>query len=261
MASPSGLDPLETVSRRYDLLTALESGPGTKTDLEVATDASRSTIGRGVRELEMLGLLGQNDGRLRLTTAGQLAIAEFRATRNALESVVDVSHLLAGVPTDAPLSMALLDGATIHEPSRMTPNQPLERIASRLQNAVRFRSIAAAEPIPQFRRVLTDRTIDGELEAEVVFTDELLSFVLENHGSALERVLQTGRFHGSVVESIPYGLVLLETPTAAYTFVVVADNGETAGVIENDSEAAYEWGSDVFRRFREVAVRLPSAGE
>ncbi|WP_252700027.1 helix-turn-helix transcriptional regulator [Natronosalvus vescus] len=261
MASPSRSNPLETISRRYDLLAALEADPGTKADLEATTDSSRSTVDRGVRELMTFGLLERDEGRLRLTMAGRLALSAFRDARNALESVVDVSHLLAAVPTDAPLSMALLEGATIHEPSRLTPNQPLETIANRLQDAVRFRGIAATEPIPQFRRILTERTIAGHLDAEVVFTDELLSFVLDDHGASLERVFQTGRFHGHVVESIPYGLVLLETTTTAYTFVVVTDDGETVGVIENDSEAAYEWGSDVFRRFQAAGVRLPSGGE
>ncbi|MFC7213650.1 helix-turn-helix transcriptional regulator [Saliphagus sp. GCM10025334] len=256
MTSPSPAAPLEVVSRRHPLLAALETGPRAKGDLLDAIDCSSSTLDRAIRELETSHFLERRDGSVRLTTAGRLALEEYRRSQRALESITSASHVLQFAPPDAPLSMAVLEGATIHEPSSHAPNAPVERIADRMRDADRVWALGATERTPQFRRILADQTADGDLAVEVVLTDDLLSFLLETSTDALERFLEVDAFEAATVEEIPYGLAVLELPAKTYTFVTLTNEGDVQGVIENDSQAAYEWGRDAFRQIRSTATAL-----
>ncbi|UTF54638.1 helix-turn-helix transcriptional regulator [Natronosalvus rutilus] len=256
MTAPSPAEPLEVVSRRHPLLAALEAGPRPKGDLLDAVDCSSSTLDRAIRELETCHFLERRDGSVRLTTAGRLALEEYRRSQRALESITAASHVLQFAPPDAPLSMAVLEEATIHEPSSHAPNAPVERIADCMRDADRAWALGATERTPQFRRILNEQTTDGDLAVEVVLTDDLLSFLLEAHTNALERFLEVDAFEAATIEEIPYGLAVLETPTKPYTFVTLTNEGDVQGVIENDSQAAYEWGRELFQQVRSAATAL-----
>ena len=254
--SSPDLAPLVTVTHRADLLAALEAAPLGKDQLTARLDCSRSTVDRGVRELEAHSMVRRRDQQVALTAAGELALEEYRRSQSVLRSLDAAGSLLTFVSASAPLSPALFQGATIHEPDPHAPNRPIERIAHLFREAHRVRGLVAEERIPTFRRVLTERTVAGDLEAELVFTDELLAYVIEAYGETLQRVLSTGAFEGYAADEIPYGMALLETSRASYTFVVVTHGDEVRGVIENDTRAAYEWASGVFRRYRAQATRL-----
>uniref|UniRef100_UPI00387DD061 transcriptional regulator FilR1 domain-containing protein n=1 Tax=Halovalidus salilacus TaxID=3075124 RepID=UPI00387DD061 len=90
-----------------------------------------------------------------------------------------------------------------------------------------------------------------------MFTVDLASFVISTYPTATEELLTAGDVGISVRESIPYELVVLETPTRSEAFVfVLNDAAEIRGAIRNDAEAALEWAHDAFRRLRATATPL-----
>lgn len=255
--SHSGRTVLETVSRRRNVLERLEEGPDRKRNLVESLDSSRSTIDRAMRELERLSLVERADGGYRLTATGRLALAEHRRSLESLDAIAGVSDLLENVPPEAPMSVDALRGATVHEPEPHAPNEPLEAIAASLETADRFRGFAAAERGPRFRELLYERTVDGDLDAEILLTDDLVAFLLENRPEVVRDVVVRGGLDVYSLPSIPYGLGIVETPSSSRAFVVVYDGAaDVRAVIRNDSPTALEWANDVYRRFRAMATRL-----
>ncbi|MFC4249180.1 helix-turn-helix transcriptional regulator [Natribaculum luteum] len=248
---------LETITRRRSLLAALEDGPRDKRDIVDALECSRSTIDRAIRELEWLAFVDRTDGAYRLTVAGQLALAEHRRRLESIDAIARVADLLEYVPHDAPMAPSMLEGATVHEREPHAPNEPLEEIASLIGTADRLRGFAAADRIPQFRHQLYDRTLDGTLDAEVLFTDELTTFLLEDRPREIRKLLVDGTLDIYSIQSIPYGLGIVETQSSSQAFVVVQNEAaEVQGVIQNDSPAALEWADAVYRRHRATATKL-----
>lgn len=259
MRSPgSTLDVLRTVSRRRPLLAALESGPSDKRTLCESLECSRSTVDRGVRELEWLEFVRRDDETYRLTTAGRLALAEHRHSTDVLESIAGTSDLLADVPQDASMSAALLTGARTLEPPSHAPTKPLQSIVDLVGSADRVRGLKSAERIPRLREQLRDRVVDGDLDGEGVVTLEFARYIRETYPDWFREVVVDGGFDLYTVESIPYELVLVETPTTSRVFLFVLDDSTAIqGILENDTTAAFEWAQRTYRQFRASATPLP----
>ena len=258
MRPPSStLDVLQTITRRRPLLEALENEPRDKQALCELLGCSRSTIDRGVRELEWLQFLRRDEGTYRLTVAGRLALAEQRRSAETLESISDAGELLTDVPRDAPMSAALLAGARTIEPPPHAPAKPLRAIVDLVGSAERVRGVSAAERVPQLRTQLYDGVVDGDLEGEAVVTAEFARFIQEEYPDWLTDVVIDGGFDLHVIESVPYELALVETPSESRVFVFVHDESTAIrGLIENETPEAFEWGERVYRKFRDASTPL-----
>ena len=249
-----GQSVLETVAQRYPVLETLEGDPRNKRDLVEDLDCSRSTIDRAVRELESLGLIERIDGDYRLTIAGDLVLEKYRSSVEAVDSIAGVSDVFDYVPRGAPMAACVLEGARIDRPEPHAPNEPLRRVAKQVTADVdRFRGISGSERIPHFREHLYEHTVDGTLDAEVVITDQIATFLLSNHPTQVQDVITDGDFDFHVIDSVPYGLIILETPTRSVMFLVIyAEPGVI--VIENNSREAIEWADGIYRRYRAIAT-------
>ncbi|TYL38502.1 transcriptional regulator [Natronococcus pandeyae] len=258
MRPPSStLDVLQTVTRRRPLLEALESEPRDKQALCESLECSRSTVDRGIRELEWLQFLRRDEGTYRLTVAGRLALAEQRRSAETLESIGDASELLADVPRGAPMSAALLAGARTIEPPSHAPAKPLQAIVDLVSSAERVRGVSAAERVPQLRTQLYDSVVDGDLEGEAVVTAEFARFIREEYPDWVTDVVIDGGFDLHVIDSVPYELALVETPSESRVFVFVHDESTAIrGLIENETPEAFEWGERVYREFRDASTPL-----
>ncbi|WP_247002618.1 helix-turn-helix transcriptional regulator [Halosolutus gelatinilyticus] len=257
MSSPSPtLDVLETVARREPLLSSLAEQPRDKRDLVDHLDCSRSTIDRAVRELEWLEFVDRTDGTYRLTAAGRLALAEHRRSAAVFESIETRSHLLGHMPPDAPMSAAMLEGSEATEPPSHAPNEPLQELTCYLDRADRVRAIAGAERIPQLRRRLYDRTVNGDLDAELLMTDDLAEFIVAEYPEQVHDLAVAGAVDFYVVDSLPYELTIFELPTGSQVFLFAIQETDIKAVLTNDSQAALEWATGVYRRFRTSAKKL-----
>lgn len=257
MRSPrSRLDVLDTVTRRQKLFSSLADQPRSKRELVDHLDCSRSTIDRAVRELEWLEFVRREDGVYRLTAAGGLALSEHRRSVSRFESISTVSSMLRYVPRDAPMSTAMLDGATATEPPSHAPTEPLQQLAGFLDRADRVRGITGAERAPLLRKRLYDRTINGTLDAELLVTDDLAAFMKAEYPEQLYDLIVDGGMDFYVIETLPYELTIVELPTESRVLLFILDEMEIEAVIENDSQAAREWANDVYRRFRATATEL-----
>lgn len=254
MVPASDGDVVDTLSRRTRILRVLGCEPRSKRDLVEALGLSRSTVDRGVRELEMLGFVERCGEGYRLSPGGRLARTEYDRTGEALEAIGDAADLLKHLPRDAPMSTRLLEGATIQVPEPHAPTEPFEALVPLLDDATRFRGVAGTERLPALRDVLYERTVEGDLDAEAVFTECLTEFLVDSHPETTRSVIADGGFDIYALPEIPYGLGIFETPTYSCALVVVhEDPAEVYGIIQNDSPAALDWAEATYRRLRDAA--------
>ncbi|MXV61691.1 transcriptional regulator [Natronorubrum sp. JWXQ-INN-674] len=261
MPSPhSDRDVLRTVAQRRALLEALADGPRQKRDLVERLDCSRSTVDRGVRELEQVEFVRREEGAsggYRLTAAGRLALEAYRRSVETFEAIGEATEVLGYVPRDAPMSSALLEGARVTEPPSHAPYEPLERLVDEISVANRIRGVIAAERTPKTRTQLYDRTVEGDLDVEAVLAEDLASFLIEQHPEQVRDVILEGAFDMYAVESVPYEFTIIETPTESKVFVfILNETAEIRGVITNETDAALEWASDVYAQIRATARPL-----
>ncbi|AHG01095.1 hypothetical protein HALLA_16310 [Halostagnicola larsenii XH-48] len=252
-------DVLRTVAKRSPLLERLADGPADKRELIAVLDCSRSTIDRAIRELELVDCIRRCEDGFRLTVAGRLALAEHRRSRQTFESIAKLSDLLHDLPAETPISAEMVRGATLLEVPAHAPNEPLEEITDLVDRAERFRGMGAADRTPTLRHQFRDRSVNGELEAELVLTEDLARVIFTEHSELLQNGALDSGLDIYTAPTIPYELSIVETPTESVVFVIPFNDDLThRGVIRNDSTAALEWADGVFRRHRATATPLSS---
>ncbi|OIB57890.1 hypothetical protein [Natrialba sp. SSL1] len=135
---------LAIVRRRASLLRRLATAPARPSALTTELELSRSTIDRGLSELQRAALIERAtvDGQCqyRLTVAGDLALSSFEQLSDRLTQATRRSELLAELPPSADLSWHVLDGATAVT-AATEPAQVAESLS--IETELEFESLAS----------------------------------------------------------------------------------------------------------------------
>lgn len=250
-------DLVRRLAARRDLLAALEERPRRVGDLAATLDPSRSTLDRRLTDLAVLGLVERTDDAYRLTLAGRAALVRLDRLADRFETIDGARAVIASIPPDAPFSFDVLEGATVCTPDPHAPNELFEPLVDGLEHARRYREFSGAERLPRLRRLIHERSVDDDLEAEVILTEDLAAFAVETRPEVVAETMRRGGVDVYTIPSLPYRLSVVETPARSDVFVVAYGDGvDVTGVVRNDSEAAAEWADRTFRRVREEATPL-----
>lgn len=249
-------DLMAVVDRRGDVLRALDDGPHEKHRLEGRLDVSRSTIDRGIRELEALDLIERSDDGYGRTLPGDLALAEYEQFSERMAGLVEGAGLLAAVDPAAEVDPAMLAGSRIVQADMTAPERPSEVLYGIVERSTAVRGFAPSVH-PQQVETYSEQLLDGSLSADLVLTegvlDRLLADYTEEFGAAGEldrlRLWETPR-------SLPYSLTIGETEDGPRAVLMVYADRGIEGCIVSDTEEAVAWAERRFEREREAATRV-----
>jgi predicted transcriptional regulator len=249
-------DLLRTTVQRYDLLSVLGSEAVDKRDLPGRLDVSRSTVDRGVRELEEHGLVERADGGVRLTLAGRLVCREFDRTTERLGAITHARDLLDALPSDATVDPSVLAGADLVRPSPSSPYDPVSYQNDLVRGARRVKVCATAVVPPQVD-IYQREVVEGSLELVLVATDPVLDRLVRDHGDALAESLATGRVEVyRTSEDLPYGVAVVETGEETEMYLTVYGDDGIAGTLGSDRDEAVAWARDRVAEFLDGAERV-----
>lgn len=239
MESPPA-DVVALVTRRRALLDALREGPASKPDLVAALDVSRSTVDRGVRELESAALVRRAAGTVRLTTPGRLCLRAHDRLHAATRGVDAARGLLEDLPAGSVPDPVLFEGATVVEGTQAVPSRPLEVVSGYLEDAERVHAVSLSvvpRMVEQYRRAVTE---DGT-DVTMVVPEGVLSRLLEAHEDALAAVLEAGASLHQVATEPPYGVLAVDRPSGPVAALLVHGDGGLRGLVANDDPLAVAW--------------------
>lgn len=143
----SGTDVIRVLAKRESILQSLNDQPKSKGELDTALGCSRSTITRGLTELEKHGLVRQTRRGYALTIAGRTAVTLYNRKRSILESVSTHSSLLntRSKPDNSALEPLFLYDTETIVASRESPKAPVEEIKDRIMDSERL-TLCLPEP-------------------------------------------------------------------------------------------------------------------
>jgi predicted transcriptional regulator len=257
MAAPHPGDFLDVMRRRGELLRAIGPEGAAKRALESRLDVSRSTIDRGIRELEAKDLVERTDDGYRQTLTGRIALADYEAFTSRIEGLCEGSELLTKLPADADLSPAMLAGADVVESTRTAPGRPARTLYDVIERAD---SVRGFSPSVHPQQVETfDRRVEAGMDLELVLTDAVIERILAVYADPEEvrRDLSQNRVTVFRTDAeFPYSLTLSDVDGRTVAGVMVYVEGGPQGCLVNDSEAAVEWAERRYERARDRAERL-----
>lgn len=260
MNGPGPDEVMAVVARRGNILRALDSDGAGKRDLVEELDVSRSTIDRGIRELESVGFVERNGSAYHQTLVGELALAEYEAFASRIDGIVRSAEVLAALPPGTDVDPVLLDGVSIVRAEPHSPHQPVTAVCQLIEEA---NSVWITTPavFPQAVESCRKRLVDGDLRADIVTTDQVVTRLVGQHGDALSEGLATGRLTIRQTDSpLQYGLILAERDEGEIAgLLVIGDSGARAFLI-NDDPRAVEWVRNRLLHYWKRATPLGAAG-
>lgn len=249
------MDPAERLSligRRRAFLERLSHDPMHKRDLVEAVDRSRSTVDRGLAELEEAGLVSSGpDRRFSLTPTGKLGLETYRNAIATLDSLSDASPMLAHLPDSVDVPAALFRSATVSIAEGPNPLDDAAPLLERLRTATSVRAFGRADHAPDVVPLLYRRSVvDEALDIQAVVNPPMETRLETEYGPLLEEAREAPRLSIGVTDSLPFGMYLLEEDGGRSVFLATHD--ETLilrGYVLSTDPVATEWAEGVFEEW------------
>ena len=250
MSEPAGAHLLRLLAHRGALLGCIAEGTDDRRALVGELDVSRSTVNRGIRDLEEAGLLVEEVDGFELTRYGQLAIEVYRTG----DQLATIEPLVERLPADLPL--ATIRNAGIAFPERPVPQRPIDDILTMIEGASEVVALAPAV-IPTIVEATIDAVRGGDLTATVVVDETVLEGLWSERPDVMDEGVATEGY--ALLETdqpVTFGLLVVDDRMASIG--VHDDTGRLLGLLINEDEATIEWARATFESYREAAQRVRS---
>lgn len=252
MTLEGGPAEVELLARRVDFLTRLADRPMDKRDLVADLGHSRSTVDRAIRELTDVGFVERRDGRYSTTLSGRLAAERYRQFLAEERAVLDARPVLAALPPDCSLPMAVLSDASVETAEH--DYWLFERVADLLGSAGTYTAVLPHVVDARHLRRCQARADQGRLTGSLFVAQSALERLCESFPHLALALGETDGLSVDCVETPPYGLVLAEGEAGATLLVVTYDDGAAAGVCRTDSPEAVAWARERIAAVEERAT-------
>jgi predicted transcriptional regulator len=233
---------IRLLTRREQLLRGVGMAGVGKRELVDRLSVSRSTVDRGIRELESAGLLARSAEGYCRTLFGELLLSEYDSFATTAETLCGGQSLLADLPPGFDLDPVLLEDATVVTASQYAPHQPVSALCSVLGEARWVQTVFPAV-FPQVLDEWLSLCDEEIIRADIVLTEPVVAELVGTHTDTLQQLLEDSCLSLHQVDDGPsYGLVIAESESTATAGVVVMDDrGGARAFIETDAEAAVSW--------------------
>lgn len=230
------------ITKREPVLRAVGADGIGKRELVEQLRVSRSTVDRGIRELETAGLLSRSADGYQRTLLGELLLSEYDRLAGKTEALLAGQALLADLSPSFELDPVVFKDATIVRPSQHAPQQPISAFCSLIETA-RWTQTVFPAVLPQVVDQWVELCEDSMIRADIVLTEPVVSTLVSAHTESLQTLLAEPRFALHQVDSQPTcGLVVAEGDSTATAGIVVFDErGGTRAYINTDADEAVSW--------------------
>lgn len=241
-------DLVEVLSRRHGILRSLLDEPKERYVLVDDLDSSKSTVYKGVSQLQERGLIRQTSEGLQPTLFGVVALERYRE----MERTSLLGGLLRDLPSDT-IDPAALVGAEAVVPDRESVDRHLARLERMFQTADSIRGFPRAIS-PEQSLTFHERAVNDYLEAELVLPEKLLRHLYREDPEGLDKTLAADDIVILQTDREPrISLFLASSPVGREVYIGLGEAGLSTGVIVNDTPETLRWAETRFERMKRGA--------
>jgi predicted transcriptional regulator len=254
------IDMLEVVLRRFSFFDSLGKDPKDKRTLVDELDCSRSTVNRGIRELEGLDLVAYTDGGYRITPLGATVATGFAELAETVELRLRYKPFLEWMPEDAfDLDLTLLRDAELLVPEAGDPYAMVNRHVNVLSQAEDLKAVLPLVGVHAYEAV-HKQIVDNGARCEGVVTPEVADTLQSNpnYAEITKELAATGRFQLYQYDGdIPYFVGLLDDTVQ----MGVDEEGEPRAIVETTNPEVQNWAETTFTEYKQQAEQVVGAPE
>jgi predicted transcriptional regulator len=249
----------EAIRKRYQILDALRDEKLAKSDLESNLDISRSTVNRGINELQEYDLVERDRGAQVITLYGKLALSIYDKYYRLFEKVYDTKALLKELPKDLNIDGELIRDSTISIAEPPAPRKPLDEITERVSESDTVELLSPVIVSNHVSVYVDFSSIDGS-SLSIVCTKDVIKYAIKHHFEETKQFIRDDSTIVGVLErNLNYGVVICDSEVMWIN--VFGARGELLGSIKNESSLAVEWAEEKFDGFLSQASPVTNISE
>lgn len=249
MTDPNDL--VEIVSRRHGTLRALLDDPMERHLLVDELEKSKSTVYKGVSQLQDRGLITSTSDGLRPTLFGIVALERYEE----LARTAKIGDLLADLPPGT-IAPAALVGAEAVVPDRQWVDRHLARLERVFERADSIRGFSPGVS-PEQTTTFHDRTVDDQLAAELVLPREILLHLHRADPTGLEDTIRADNVtYHQTDRDLPISLFLARSGEGTEVCIGLGEEGLMTGLLVNETAESVRWAEREFERVKQAADRV-----
>jgi predicted transcriptional regulator len=259
MASASS-DARGAVIQREWLLETLRAEPMDKPTLVSRLGVSRSTVDRGIRDLERHDLVSRTPEGFAVTPIGEAVYRAYERFERRLTDIEEMQAVLAHVDAEDDLDPAVLADAEVYLEDAPAPDNVAFQISKISGRADAVRSVTRTISRARSAKRLHNAVVNQGAKFEAVYTVDLASFLTAWGTEDRQEMAESGNYRAFVSDrDAPFTVFLYGQTDADRTDVCVFvydEDDDPVGVIVNDTDEAVEWAESYFHRFRDDAIEI-----
>ncbi|MGM0604837.1 MAG: helix-turn-helix transcriptional regulator [Halobacteriota archaeon] len=247
---------ISLLARREHILRAVGTEGLGKRELLTRLSVSRSTIDRGIRELELAGFVERVDEGYRRTLAGQLVLEVYEEFESRLEGILESGAALASLPPEADVDPTFLRGAEIFFADKHEPHHPIAKLCELSSNA-RWLHLVLPALFPQVMDALVRNVTERDLRMDIVVSEPVMRRLVSSHHEAVDVLTKseyvTIRESDCGREHVP---LIVETDDETIAGMLILDDSGARALLLNDDPRAVTWVSNRLKECQAVAERI-----
>ena len=247
---------MDVVEQRADFLECLATDSKAKRALVDETNYSRSTIDRGIRELETLDLVEYSDGEYQSALCGALAADAYRQFAERIDTICRLQPFLKWIPADSfDLELRWLTDAALYTPE---PGDPYAMINHHVEQLKNMNEAQALLPYTgqHATEAAYERIVQHGAEGDVIVQPDVAETFLEDprYAEFIEDLAATGRFHIFEYDgTFPYAVSLFDDETVQ---ILVDEDEEPRAMVETDHEGVRAWATRKIEQYKQQSEQL-----
>lgn len=249
MSGADASDLLDLVVQRGPLLRRIRAGARRKSTLVETETVSRSTVDRGIRELEGAGLLERSDDTYRPTVVGRVALEAYEEFVDRIEGLSEGMPAIRDLPPGAPLDRSVVrDPETVAVAEPPDPGRPTRVQRSLVQRSTHQRLLAPMV-LPQHVDMYHEAVTNGTLTGKFLVTTDVLEWLITNYSDRVQDALDRDGVSVREATSLPpYGLTVSETGDGRVVGLFSFAEPDVSAFLSAENDRAVAWATDLFER-------------
>lgn len=244
---------MDLVGRRIELIECLQENSKDKRMLSEEVDASRSTVDRGIRELESVGLITWKNGEYIPTLCGYLAASAYRQFEEQMQLLTTYAPCLRWMPPEEfDLELKDIEGADLYLPERGDPYAMINRHVQIIRQADSYKILLPLTGL-HAHQAAHENTVSKGAEGEAVVVPSVADTWQneEEYAASTEEMVATGRFRYFVSENpIPYFVGIFNESIVQ---IGVDEENEPRALLETTNDEVVAWAERKFQNYKQQA--------
>lgn len=243
---------LDTISTRADVIRCLRRGITDKREITDELDVSRPTVDRAFRTLVDEGVLVNSGSKYDLTLYGQMAHECFERLVRRYECLSEVSKLFSNLPADADIDARVLEDVSVSVSKQHAPHEPFRQVERIVREASELR-VYLPVVIPRYVELFHERAVTEDVGGELILRSDIVNVLAREYDEQFRGMVDSENYvMRQCVDPPLFGVGLVDSKQ---TWIEVYDaDGSLRGTAFSESEAAVDWATECFDRFRTEPV-------